>query len=158
MFRKRGYPLSALFVTITACTVGVTMWSVSAQSNWSAQQLAIATIGMFFVGGFVGGKIGLFHYRRRRGYLLGWMAGGVIGIFMGPLLLSDQRGLESLLVAQLGGGILVLLTTIAVHFLGTAGGDQHTAASRTTAAVTERARYFPPSGATRDENPGNGAS
>ena len=65
-----------------------------------AGSIMFAVLGIF---------VGLFHYRQLRGILLGFLSGGVIGFFAGPvMMIPTDHFLELVLVSTVGSIIIVL--------------------------------------------------
>jgi F0F1-type ATP synthase assembly protein I len=58
----------------------------------------------------LGALIGLFHYRRWRGLSWGLLVGAVIGVCVGPLVLSREYG--QVVGSCLGGSLLLLILAV----------------------------------------------
>jgi hypothetical protein len=107
---SRGYPLSALFLLVTASGVVLAMvtpiFRGPREAGWT--ELLIASL----VGGvalsLLGLFLGLFHYSRWRGMLSGILLGGVLGLLLGPLVFAAPASLPLVLLSSLGGAIVIV--------------------------------------------------
>lgn len=109
-----SYPLSALFVLIALCSVLAAMISPLARSvaaeNTNLIQFVIAMVALAFIGLILGFIVGLFHYRRTRGAILGMSAGVLVGMISGPLMLSPFTAFPALLGFSFLGAIMLIVT------------------------------------------------
>ncbi|MBC8352994.1 MAG: hypothetical protein H8E66_13445 [Planctomycetes bacterium] len=117
---QSGYPLSALFVLLAACAVVSALLSpvahaVVARTLTLGQVAAASIIGAILVG-LLGGVIGLYHYRPLRGVGWGVLCGGIIGTFVGPIMLAPAEAIGPLVTMSIGGSIVLLITGTAFGF------------------------------------------
>ncbi len=106
----RGYPLSALFLLVTACGVVLAMVTPIFRGPQTAglTELLVASLVGGGVLSLVGLLLGLFHYSRWRGVLAGMLLGGVLGVLLGPLIFAAPAGLPLVLLSSLGGAGVIL--------------------------------------------------
>lgn len=112
-----GYPLIALFLVITACGVvaaliGPAIRSVADGKIGVVDALLSAGIGSI-VGTVIGGAVGVFHYRRARGFGWGLLVGAVIGLFAGPLVLVPRESFGTVVTLSFAGSVVILLISAA---------------------------------------------
>jgi hypothetical protein len=115
--RAGGYPLIALFLVLTGCgiiaaLVGPAARAVSEGKIGLADALLSSVIGCVVVM-VMGGVIGLFHYRRARGFGWGLLTGAVIGLFVGPLVLAPRESFGTIVSLSMGGAAVILLISAA---------------------------------------------
>jgi hypothetical protein len=113
----RGYPLIALFLILTACgivaaLVGPAMRNVM-EGKIGARDAALAIMGCSISIMALGGLIGLFHFHRGRGFLWGIITGGVIGVFVGPMMMAPRTAMGTLVGLSLGGSAIIVLVAVA---------------------------------------------
>ena len=61
----------------------------------------------------LGGIIGLFHFHRGRGFLLGTITGGAVGVFVGPMIMAPREALGTIVGLSFGGSAIIVLVAIA---------------------------------------------
>ncbi|MCU0874975.1 MAG: hypothetical protein MUE50_21805 [Pirellulaceae bacterium] len=107
---SRGYPLSALFLLVTASGVVLAMvtpvFRGPQEAGWT--ELLIAAIAGGVALSLLGLVLGLFHYSRWRGVLSGMLLGGVLGLLLGPLIFASPASLPLVLLSALGGAIVIV--------------------------------------------------
>jgi hypothetical protein len=107
---SRGYPLSALFLLVTASGVVLAMvtpiFRGPQEAGWT--ELLIASIAGGVVLSLLGLFLGLFHYSRWRGMLSGVLLGGVLGLLLGPLVFASPASLPLVLLSALGGAVVIV--------------------------------------------------
>lgn len=107
---SRGYPLSALFLLVTACGVVLAMvtpiFRGPQEAGWT--ELLIAALAGGGVLSLAGLLLGLFHYSRWRGVLAGTLLGGLLGLLLGPLIFAAPDNLPLVLLSSLGGAVVIL--------------------------------------------------
>ena len=107
---SRGYPLSALFLLVTASGVVLAMvtpvFRGPQETGWT--ELLIASIAGSVLLSLVGLLLGLFHYSRWRGALSGVLLGAVLGLLLGPLIFASPASLPLVLLSSLGGAIVIV--------------------------------------------------
>jgi peptidoglycan/LPS O-acetylase OafA/YrhL len=106
----RGYPLSALFLLVTASGVVLAMvtpvFRGPQEAGWT--ELLIASIAGGGLLSLVGLLLGLFHYSRWRGVLSGGLLGAVLGLLLGPLIFASPSSLPLVLLSSLGGAVVIV--------------------------------------------------
>jgi len=111
---NQSYPLSALFLLVAACAVVCALLTPLGRAMVSGHvggdDTAIASVCGAFLSMMLGALIGLYHYRPFRGLAWGLLTGGVIGMFVGPVILAPPESMSSLLAISLGGAIVLVLT------------------------------------------------
>ena len=112
MFPRRGYPLGALFVVVTACAVLVA--GVSPLARMAANEdadlgrgLIAAAIGAGW-GAFIGVLVGLIGHRTPLAAGLGAASGLVIGAAGGVICLLPARELTPAAAAMTAGSALIV--------------------------------------------------
>ncbi len=117
---QTGYPLSALFVLLAACAVVSALLAPVAQAvvakELTIKQVAIASLVGAILVSLVGTVIGIYHYRPLRGALWGVLTGGLIGTFIGPVILAPPEATGQLVTVSIGGSIVLLITGAAFGF------------------------------------------
>ena len=112
---QRSFPLGMLFVLLAACGVISALLSpvvrAIALGEVGAIEAAAASAGGAVAAMLLGAVIGLHHYRPLRGLAWGTLTGGVIGMIVGPVMLSPGNEFGSLMSMSLAGAILLLLTS-----------------------------------------------
>jgi len=107
---SRGYPLSALFLLVTASGVVLAMvtpvFRGPQEAGWT--ELLIASIAGGVLLSLVGLLLGLFHYSRWRGVLSGGLLGAVLGLLLGPLIFASPASLPLVLLSSLGGAVVIV--------------------------------------------------
>jgi hypothetical protein len=108
---SRGYPLSALFLLVTASGVVLAMvtpvFRGPQEAGWT--ELLIAAIAGGVLLSLVGLLLGLFHYSRWRGVLSGGLLGAVLGLLLGPLIFASPASLPLVLASSLGGAVVIVV-------------------------------------------------
>ena len=109
---RRVYPLSVLFLVTAGCAI------FSALLTPLLRALAGGTVGFFdasvtsmgggLFGGFLGGMVGIYHYRRGRGLIWGLLVGLSMGALLGPLSLIPVEAAPSLLGLSAAGAVLLV--------------------------------------------------
>jgi hypothetical protein len=115
--RPGGYPLIALFLVLTGCAIIAALVGPAARAVSDGKiGLADALLSML-VGSVVvmvmGGIVGLFHYRRARGFGWGLLTGGVIGLFVGPIVLAPRESFATVISLSVGGAVMIILIGVA---------------------------------------------
>ena len=107
---NRGYPLSALFLLVTASGVVLAMVAPVLRGPCEAgtEELLGAAIAGSLTLGLLGLFLGLFHYSRWRGVLWGVLLGGVLGLLIGPMAFISPTSLPFVLLNSLGGAVVIL--------------------------------------------------
>lgn len=107
---SRGYPLSALFLLVTASGVVLAMVTPIFRGPQEAglTELLIASIAGGVLLSLLGLFLGLFHYSRWRGALSGVLLGGALGLLLGPLVFAPPASLPLVLLSALGGAVVIL--------------------------------------------------
>jgi len=112
-----GYPLIALFLVITACGIIASLIgpAVRAMSDGriGVRDAINSSIASTVIVMLIGGVVGMFHYRRARGFGWGLVTGAVIGIFVGPLVLAPHESFGAVVALSFGGAAVIILITIA---------------------------------------------
>ena len=107
---SRGYPLSALFLLVTAAGVVLAMVAPVVRGPREAgfgEMLGAAIVGGVALS-LLGSVLGLFHYSRWRGVLWGLLLGGVLGLFLGPMMFLPPTSLPLVLLNSLGGAVVII--------------------------------------------------
>jgi hypothetical protein len=111
---QRSYPLSALFVLVAACAVVSALLApaVRAVVNGDAGVVEAITssVGGAFCAMAIGAVIGLYHHRQLRGLGWGTLTGGIIGMLVGPMILSPTDAFGTLITMSVGGALILLVT------------------------------------------------
>lgn len=112
-----GYPLIALFLVLTACGViaaliGPAVRAV-ADGKVGVMDAVLAACAGATAGTIVGGVVGLFHYRRTRGFAWGLLVGATIGLFSGPLVLVPRESFGTVVTLAFAGSVVILLISAA---------------------------------------------
>lgn len=115
--QRRSYPLSALFVLMAACAV-VTALVTPVSRAVVAGDVGVSSATMASAVGAIvvmllGAIVGLHHYRRGRGVLIGSMTGVGIGLICGPIVLSPASAFPSLMSMSAGGAMILIIVGIA---------------------------------------------
>jgi hypothetical protein len=114
---SRGYPLISLFLVITACGIVAALMGPTARAigsgSVSLQDAVLSSVASTVAVSILGGIVGLFHYRRARGFCWGLATGAVIGTFVGPLTLAPREVFGALLALSLGGAVVIVLISAA---------------------------------------------
>lgn len=115
--RTGGYPLIALFLVITACgiiasLIGPAVRAVS-DGRVGVREAIYASMISTVVVMLTGGIVGLFHYRRTRGFVWGLVTGAVIGLFVGPLVLAPREAFGAVVALSFGGAAVIVLISVA---------------------------------------------
>ena len=117
---QNGYPLSALFVLLAACAVVSSLIAPVARAvvskDVTVEQVAAASFFGLILVGLIGGVTGLYHYRPLRGVGWGVLTGGVIGLFIGPVMLAPPEEIGTLVTVSIGGSIVLLITGAAFGY------------------------------------------
>jgi hypothetical protein len=115
-----GYPLVALFLVITACGIIASLIGPAARAisdgRIGVRDAISASLASTVVVMLIGGVIGLFHYRRARGFGWGLVTGAIIGIFVGPLVLAPHEAFGAVIALSFGGAAVIILITTAFRF------------------------------------------
>ncbi len=120
---KRNYGLVGLFYATTVAAVLLATAATSSRSAYdSVASLSWAVAGTGLCGGILGAIVGLFHFRRIRGFIVGTLTGTFIGGTIGPALASEDFAAVS--VASLGGSALLIVTGLILA--GTRGPGRRT--------------------------------
>jgi F0F1-type ATP synthase assembly protein I len=108
----RGFSLSTLFVLVTACAAliaGVTPLARHASAEGISASNLLGAMGAGFFGGMLLGLVlGLLQFRLSLAVPLGALAGGVVGLAAGMLVLLPQGLLFTSAVAMIVGSALVV--------------------------------------------------
>ncbi|MFV1968234.1 MAG: hypothetical protein ACC628_22655 [Pirellulaceae bacterium] len=117
---RRSYPLSALFVLMAACGVVAALVTPAVRSVVSGE-VGLAELLGTSLGGSVAvmvlcGVLGLYHYRPVRGFLLGILTGGIIGMVVGPVMVAPMKSFLSLVLTSLIGAILLVVMGAFLHW------------------------------------------
>lgn len=113
----QGYTLGTLFLLIAACASVLALVTPLVRSHVGEEiglsEFAISVIcgGLSF--GAIGLLVGLFHFSRLHGSLLGLLLGITLGTFAGPLVFVPIEELAWLLLIAVGGCALVLGLAVA---------------------------------------------
>jgi hypothetical protein len=110
--QQRGYPLGALFVLVTTSAVllaGTTpLVRAAYRGETDAGPLVVALLCGMAAGAVLGLVIGLQHFHRGLGAMLGLLAGSVIGGAAGlTALLPESRILTAAAAIVAGSGLIV---------------------------------------------------
>ena len=110
----RGYPLSALFLLVTLFAILSAIVAIAARSYNTPDVDSFLELLRFSIAGCImfallGIFVGLFHYRRSRGMLIGFLAGGLIGLFAGPILVIPPDLFLDLVLVSFGGSIIIII-------------------------------------------------
>ncbi len=110
-----SFSLAALFFLMACLAVLLAVLLPGVQAL-SERQVGVSQFvsSSLVVGAFaslLGGMVGLFHYRRLRGLGWGLLTGLVVGLCVGPVVLSRHFG--QVVVASLGGSVLLLVLATA---------------------------------------------
>jgi hypothetical protein len=109
---RRGYPLGALFVLVAASAVliaGVTPVIRQGIAGLVPFGMLLAGFGAGAgVGLFLGILVGLHHYRRASGILIGATVGSTIGAVGGLMAMTPIQQLPAAAVAIVAGSALVV--------------------------------------------------
>jgi hypothetical protein len=107
---SRGYPLSSLFLLVTASGVVLAMVTpiVRGPQDAGLTELLIASLAGGGVLSLLGVFLGLFHYSRWRGVLSGVLLGGALGLLLGPLIFASPASLPFTLLSALGGAAVIV--------------------------------------------------
>jgi hypothetical protein len=115
--RQGGYPLIALFLVITACGIIAALIGPAARAisdgRVGVREAFFSSVLSTVVVMLMGGIIGMFHYRRARGFGWGLLTGAVIGIFVGPLILAPHEAFGAVLALSFGGAVVIILISVA---------------------------------------------
>lgn len=117
---ESGYPLSALFVLLAVCAVVSVLLApvaravVTKQVTWD--QIAITCFFGVILVGILGAVIGLYHYRPLRGAGWGVLTGGIIGLFIGPVMLAPPEEIGTLVTVSIVGSVVLVITGAAFGF------------------------------------------
>lgn len=111
---NRGYPLSALFLLVTlfatlSAFVAIAARTFNTPDVDSILELLGFSIAECIIFAVLGIFVGLFHYRQLRGMLIGLLSGGVIGLFVGPILLVPTGLFLELVLVSIVGSIIIIL-------------------------------------------------
>ncbi len=111
-YGRHGFPLALLFVFVTMATTGGAMLGAVARS---APVVSLREIGYLTAGTVIGlmlfgGIVGLFHFHRVTGCLVGVLAGALVGLVIGPLLAVNENGLQLMFASQTAGAVLIVVT------------------------------------------------
>jgi hypothetical protein len=113
----RGYPLIALFLVLTACGVVAALVAPALRTIFDGKIGAKDAVTACIVSSVcimaLGGIIGLFHFHRGRGFLLGIITGGAVGIFVGPMVMAPREALGTIVGLSVGGSAIVVLVAVA---------------------------------------------
>ena len=106
-----GFSLAALFFLMACMAVLMAVLLPGVQTLGEPQvgkmQFVASSLVVGAFASLLGGTVGLFHYRRLRGLGWGLLTGLVVGLCVGPVVLS--RHFEQVVIACLGGSILLLI-------------------------------------------------
>ena len=115
--RQGGYPLIALFLVITACGIIAALIGPAARAisdgRVGVREALVSSILSTVVVMLTGGIVGMFHYRRARGFGWGLLTGAVIGMFVGPLILAPLEAFGAVLALSFGGAVVIILISVA---------------------------------------------
>ena len=112
---RRSFPLSALFILMAACSIVAALMAplsraiVAGTIGFSDAAFASACGGALVM--MMGALVGLYHHRRARGLGWGLLTGGLIGMVMGPVVLSPVSAFPSLLTLSVGGAAALLVVS-----------------------------------------------
>ena len=99
--RPRGYSLGSLLVVVAY--IGILLGGLRAvNTNYGPQAVSAA-----FVCGLFGVCVGLFHFRRFRGALSGFLGGAIAGATAVPLVAQQDSSLATFATYGLGSLLLV---------------------------------------------------
>lgn len=117
---SRSYPLSTLFLLITACAAMIAMIALLVRPGKDVDETGVgnaitASVLWAIVFLFVGGFVGCFEARRLRGILWGAMVGLVLGLFVGPVLLIPSSDLPSVLLTAMIGAAMLLAVSATIR-------------------------------------------
>ena len=111
--RRRSYPLSVLFVLMTACGVVSAFTAPVVRAVVSGGLRVTDALVAHVVGGLVGLMIGailgLYHYRRVRGLFWGVATGIGVGFMAGPIVLAPPRESAHLAITSVCGAVLLFI-------------------------------------------------
>ena len=119
---SNGYPLAALFVLVAICAIllglltPVFRQSMSGGLDW--ELLAGVTFGAAIGGAMIGGIAGLFV---RPWYVASPISAGVgcgAGLMCGPLFLTNSQSLPAVLLATVGGAVVIVGVALVVRLSG----------------------------------------
>ncbi len=129
---SRSYPLSSLFLLVTACAAMLAMIALLARPREGmragvgdavASSVCVAVIFLF-----VGAFVGCFHARRLRGMLWGAAVGLILGLFVGPVLLIPSSELPFVLLTSMLGAAMLLAVSATIRLTTNYGrADSHAA-------------------------------
>jgi hypothetical protein len=109
---SRGFPLGLLFVIVTAAaTLAAGLAPVLRSFGNGGADLATVSIAIgigWFLGGILGGVMGLLQYRWFLGGCLGALAGSIVGVVAGLLSLAPAELLPRVAIAfTVGSGLVI---------------------------------------------------
>jgi hypothetical protein len=118
---SRGHSLGALFLLTAVCAVFSAMYSSinrlladgEVQLTWMVvSQLAGATIAVL-----IGIVVGLHHHRRAVGCLIGGLAGLIVGLATGPLVLLPVQESGRAFAMGVAGAVLIVLVSLFIRWM-----------------------------------------
>ena len=106
--RSRAFPLNALFLLVALVAITAANLSPLFAAEIEPIEMAMAA-GLGAVAGIVfGAIIGLYHFRRQRGFLVGCMTGCITGAVTGPLCaIAMKEPWQAMTLSSLGGLSLI---------------------------------------------------
>jgi len=115
---SRSFPLSSLFVLVAGCAVVSALLTPVVRSvasgDLGARETALSSAAGGLVVMVIGVVVGLYHYRPLRGLGWGLLTGGVIGLLVGPIMLTPGKSFGTLVGMSLGGAVVLLITGAAL--------------------------------------------
>ena len=106
--RSRAFPLNALFLLVALVAITAANLSPLFAAEMELTEMGIAG-GLGALTGIVfGAVIGLYHFRRRRGFFVGGVTGCITGAVTGPLCaISIEEPWQAMTLSSLGGLSLI---------------------------------------------------
>lgn len=108
---RRGYPLGALFVLVTACAVlvaGITPLVRLVAKGEAPAELAGGVVVGVGVGFILGSMLGLLQYNRALGFGLGAISGTLIGAASGGIAMLPASQVIPAAIAMTAGSCLIV--------------------------------------------------
>lgn len=112
---QTGTPLAMAFVAIALLAVLVAMDGVVVRSQSNDENFGRFTATFGLCGMVVGALMGLFHFRRWRGVMLGTLTGSIVGPLMAPLFYCDEKTFPEIMGIALFGCILLPVLAVLVR-------------------------------------------
>lgn len=109
---RRVYSLSVLFILVAACSIVAAFLAPVVRAISAGPigvvEAAMATTAGGLAAACLGGIVGLYHYRRGRGFLWGTLTGLVLGSALGPISLAPLEVVPTLFsLSLIGSAVLV---------------------------------------------------